>query len=39
MGSPWSNALFRLLPLGTALVIVMSGLVVAARSIRQVGLL
>jgi ABC-type nickel/cobalt efflux system permease component RcnA len=37
--SAWSDAIFRLLPLGTALVILISGLVVAARSVRQVGLL
>jgi ABC-type nickel/cobalt efflux system permease component RcnA len=37
--SAWSHAIFRLLPVGTALVILISGLVVAARSVRQVGLL
>lgn len=37
--SAWSKALVRVLPVGTALVIIISGLVVASRSVMQGNLL
>jgi ABC-type nickel/cobalt efflux system permease component RcnA len=37
--SAWSGLFFRLLPIGTAAVILISGLVVATRAVRQVGLI